>query len=207
MKLTEEHVRRLEDFLERIKNETYPEPRSPVHDQVTAKMLPQVMDLTKLPEGSTILDVGCGQGVALEHFRQRKMNAIGITINPEDMAACTAQGYDVREMDQSFLDFPDETFDLVWCRHTLEHSIFPYFTLSELRRVLKPMGWLYVEIPAPDTAAQHQTNRNHYSVLGRSLWADLIMRSGHDIVGDSTLGLELAVGKDEYWAFVARRRD
>jgi SAM-dependent methyltransferase len=215
MKLSEVQIARLEAFLDSIKAQTYPEPRTGSHDKATEKMLPQVIEWAKLGErtggagagGAKVLDVGCGQGVALERFRDAKLDAIGITLNDEDLRACEAQGYDVRAMDQSFLEFEDGTFDLVWCRHTLEHSIFPYFTLSEFHRVLKPRAWLYVEVPAPDTACHHETNKNHYSVLGRSLWVSLITRSGFTLEASSEITLTVPIGDDVYWPFLARRRD
>src|SRR5437016_5515570 len=178
MKLSPRDIERLEGFLERVQNETYPEPPSPLHTQITEKMLKQVIELAKLPAGGKVLDVGCGQGVALEHFVKEGFSPIGITVNQVDLEACRQRGFDVRDMDQSFLDFADETFDLIWCRHCIEHSIFPFFTLSQLTRVLKPEGWLYIEVPAPDTTAKHQTNKNHYSVLGKSAWMNLIERVG-----------------------------
>jgi ubiquinone/menaquinone biosynthesis C-methylase UbiE len=71
----------------------------------------------------------------------------------------------VRETDFADLDFDDESFDLVWARHALEHSVVPAFLLSEFHRLTKPGGVLYVEVPAPDTACVHETNPNHHSVL------------------------------------------
>ncbi len=207
MKLSDVQIRRLETFLDRIKSETYPEPRTRGHEDVTDRMMPQVLEWAKLGEGAKVLDVGCGQGVALERFRKAKLDAIGITLNDEDRLACATAGYEARAMDQSFLEFGDGTFDLIWCRHTLEHSIFPYFTLSEFHRVLKPKGWLYVEVPAPDTACHHETNKNHYSVLGRSMWVNLISRSGFTVDASSEIGLTFPAGPDVYWPFVARRTD
>lgn len=99
-------------------------------------------------------------------------------------------------MDQSFLDFPDGTFDVVWCRHCLEHSIFPYFTLSGFHRILRPGGWLYVEVPVPDTSCAHQTNRNHYSVLGKSMLGSLIERSGFRIVDVLDITFSVPAGPD-----------
>jgi SAM-dependent methyltransferase len=207
MKLSDVQIQRLEAFLDRIKSQTYPEPRTRGHDDVTDRMMPQVLEWSKLGEGAKVLDVGCGQGVALERFRKVKMDAVGITLNDEDLRACHAAGYEARSMDQSFLEFDDGRFDLIWCRHTLEHSIFPYFTLSEFHRVLKPKGWLYVEVPAPDTPCHHETNKNHYSVLGKSLWENLIVRSGFDVEATSEIFLTVPAGKDTYWPFVARRKD
>lgn len=205
MKLTEQQVGKLERFLERIKGETYPEMPSELHDEITRQMMEWMWNHCKLPQGSRVLDVGCGQGVALKHFVARGCTATGITLNAVDVYECRKKGYRVEEMDQSFLDFPDGGFDLVWCRHCLEHSIFPYFTLSEFWRVLKPEGWLYVEVPAPDTSCQHQQNRNHYSVLGRSMLAQLVMRNGFVIVDTTDINFRVAVGPDTYWAYIIRK--
>ncbi|MEO8114390.1 MAG: methyltransferase domain-containing protein, partial [Phenylobacterium sp.] len=123
----------------------------------------------------------------------------------DDVEVCRAKGLDAREMDFSFLDFDDGRFDLVWCRHVLEHSVFPYFTLSEMHRVLKPGGLLYLEAPAPDTACRHQTNPNHYSVLGKSMWLELVRRAGFIDIGVTDVTLTTQAGPDLYWSFIARR--
>ena len=206
MRLTAEHVARLEKFMNRIQSETYPEIPRDLHSKLTHQMMERIFPCFTLPPGARVLDVGCGQGVALEEFKVRGFNAIGIALNPVDVDACRAKGFEVREMEQSFLDFGDGEFDMVWCRHFLEHSIFPYFTLAEFRRVLKPNGWLYVEVPAPDTASQHQANPNHYSVLGKSLWIELIRRSGYNLIQSVNIGLNVGTGPDMYWAFLQQRK-
>jgi SAM-dependent methyltransferase len=206
MPLATPGIARLETFLERIATETYPEPVSDLHDAITGDVMERALQLFNLPAGARVLDVGCGQGVALKRFVARGFRPIGITLNAIDVAACQDAGYDVRQMDQSFLEFEDGAFDLVWCRHCLEHSIFPYFTLDGFRQVLAPGGCLYVEVPAPDTACRHQTNGNHYSVLGRSMLGSLIMRSGFEIVDTLEVNFSTMAGPDTYWGFIARRR-
>ena len=109
-------------------------------------------------------------------------------------------------MDFAFLEFPDESFDLVWCRHAIEHSLFPFFTLAELHRVLKPGGVLYLEVPAPDTSCRHQTNPNHYSVLGKSMWVELIRRVGFPETRTLDLNFQTGAGPDTYWAFMQRKK-
>jgi len=111
-------------------------------------------------------------------------------------------------MDQSFLEFAENYFDFVWCRHCLEHSIFPYFTLLEIARVIKPEGYLYIEyieVPAPDTSCKHQTNKNHYSVLGKSMWLDLIKRSGLEILQILDIQFNVPAGPDIYWAMIQKK--
>ncbi|MBK6845082.1 MAG: hypothetical protein IT358_09950 [Gemmatimonadaceae bacterium] len=48
-----------------------------------------------------VLHVGCGQGLALELFRDAGLKDVGITIGTEDLAACAASGYEVLDIDQS----------------------------------------------------------------------------------------------------------
>jgi Methylase involved in ubiquinone/menaquinone biosynthesis len=153
--------------------------------------------------GASVLDVGCGQGAALELFTALGLNAIGVTLGP-DVEICRRKGFDVFEMDQNFMDFPDSSFDLLWCRHVLEHSIAPLFTLFEYRRVTKPGGLVYVEVPAPDTSAHHQRNPNHYSVLPMSSWLSLFARAGFTVEHANELRFTVRCGPDIYWSSLLR---
>ena len=205
MKLEPAQIARFEEFLTTISGQTYPEPPSPQHDQISGQVMDLFWSKCTPPPNASVLDVGCGQGVALKRFAARGCDVTGVALNQTDVDVCQALGYRVLQMDQSFLDFPDGTFDVVWCRHCLEHSIFPYFTLSGFHRVLKPGGWLYLEVPAPDTSCAHQTNRNHYSVLGKSMLGSLIERSGFRIVDVLDITFSVPAGPDTYWSFMQQR--
>ncbi|MHC4269730.1 MAG: methyltransferase domain-containing protein [Planctomycetota bacterium] len=198
-------TQKFETFLEKVKNETYPEKPSSVHSIITRQTIGMILKNNLLQKNSKVLDVGCGQGVALEIFKREGFKTTGITLNSEDVSVCRQKGYEVYEMDQSFLDFNDEEFDFIWCRHCLEHSIFPYFTLSEFSRVLKRKGYLYIEVPALDTVCNHQENENHYSVLGKSMWVELIERSGFKILNFADIPVELKMGTDHYLAFIQQK--
>jgi SAM-dependent methyltransferase len=107
------------------------------------------------------------------------------------------------EMNLSDLDFADQSFDIVWSRHSLEHSPFPLFTLMEINRITKLYGLVYIEVPAAESAATHELNPNHYSVLGKSMLLSLFERAGfqvlksRDIEGTTHLG-----APDTYWTFI-----
>jgi SAM-dependent methyltransferase len=75
----------------------------------------------------------------------------------------------------------DESVDFLFCRHSLEHSPYPIFTLMEYNRVLKQNGKLYIEMPAPDCPRAHEWNLNHYSILGRTQLAALLDRTGFGV--------------------------
>lgn len=197
--------RRLDRFLDAIGSDIYPEAESVLHSDISRNMFLHLMEHFAVPERARVLDVGCGSGVALELFREYGLDALGVTLAEADLAAVRERGLVAQAMDQSFLEFADHSFDLVWARHVVEHSIFPYFTLSEMNRVLKPGGILYLEVPGAETAAHHELNPNHYSVLGRSMWEQLVTRSGFSVEEGMTIGFELKIGPDAYWAFFCRK--
>jgi SAM-dependent methyltransferase len=195
---------KLHAFIEkRITEDVYPEYPDAGHTRVTADALQHIDEKWGL-RGKRVLDVGCGQGVALEKFVEYGAVATGLTFG-EDFEVCKQKGFDVYAMDMSFLDFPPETFDLIWARHSLEHSLFPYFTLDGLCSVLKRGGMLYVEVPAPDTSANHQRNPNHYSCLTRDSWAALFDRVGLTTLEYFALDMELVCGPDVWYSFFLQK--
>ena len=194
-------------FLQNINDQdVYEEKASESHNQIMIAFINQLVMF--LPKGGSVLDVGCGYGFALEEFIKRGFKPVGITIGREDYNVCKEKGLDVEIMDQSFLTFKENMFDLVWCRHCLEHSIMPFFTLSEFYRVSKKNSYLFVEVPLADTCFNHQRNPNHYSVLPKSSWLSLIERAGYKILDSSEPDLRSALNpndKDRYLAILAQK--
>lgn len=56
-------------------------------------------------------------------------------------------GYIDHQYDVQALGFPDATFDVAVCNAVLEHVERPRDAIGELRRVLKPGGTVWVEVP------------------------------------------------------------
>lgn len=206
MEITFSQLSRLVSFVDRIESETYPEAKSFIHSEITSKVLDTLLPRYQVRQTSRILDVGCGQGPALDIFRDKGyLSTIGITLNEEDVRICRDNGHNVVKMDQSFLEFSDGEFDFVWARHVIEHSIFPYFTLMEFSRVMSPQGILYLEVPAPETSCHHERNPNHYSVFGRSAWASLLGRCGFTVQEETKFAFTTGMGPDEYWGFTCSK--
>lgn len=194
---------RLHAFLRSQESDIYEEPPGEPNLSITRTVIHSLDQSGFLAKGARILDVGCGQGWALKLFGKLGYQAVGITLGP-DYDVCKAAGYDVRPMNLHDIDFPDARFDLVWCRHALEHSIFPLFTLHEMKRVAVPGGLIYVEVPAPNTACHHEKNPNHYSMFEKIVWHELFKKANLDLF--KTLDLKVVVpdGPDLYWAFFLR---
>ena len=198
---------RLVTFIEKLQIQVYSEAPTELHGEITGRALEYLSELFPINSGMKVLDVGCGQGPALDWFKEQGFDYRGVTLSDEEIAICRARGFVVDKMDQSFLDYPDEIFDLLWARHVLEHSPFPLFTLEGFRRVLKPGGMLYVEVPAPDTISHHEKNPNHYSVFCKAAWIELLGRSGFKFVAGKDYFLEGPNGSDQYWGFYVVKLD
>jgi cyclopropane fatty-acyl-phospholipid synthase-like methyltransferase len=125
MKLESRDIDKIERFLENIREDIYPEHPTATHTEITERMFDHFNNRYRLQPNSKVLDIGCGQGVALDLFARQGFSPIGVTLDEQDLSICIRKGYEVYEMDQSFLDFDDQVFDFVWCRHCIEHSIFP----------------------------------------------------------------------------------
>jgi SAM-dependent methyltransferase len=195
---------RFDRFLDSLVGEVYPEVPGEPHLTLTRRTLEEFHQKGLIKAGDKVLDVGCGQGLALEVFRELGIAAIGTGLGP-DVHVCRAKGFDVRSMDQNFMDFPDASFDVLWCRHVLEHSVAPLFTLSEYKRLTKAGGLIYVEVPAPDTSAHHERGQNHYSVLTASAWIGNFKRAGLTVERGQQHNFEVGTGPDTYIAFTLRK--
>ena len=136
---------RLDNFLDHIEGEVYAEVPAEPHITLTRSTIEALHKEGLLRAGQRVLDVGCGQGLALEHFQRLGLQAVGVTLGP-DVEVCRRKGLEVLPMDQNFLHFEEEEFDWLWCRHVLEHSIAPLFHVGR--------------IPPRDEAGRHGLHRS-----------------------------------------------
>ena len=51
------------------------------------------------------------------------------------------------KMDITDIQYPDESFDVIYCSHVLEHVVDDRKAMSEFRRVLKSDGWAILLVP------------------------------------------------------------
>lgn len=91
-------------------------------------------------EGQRLLDAGCGTGRRLAP--QNAASAVGVDLCFEMLAAAMANR--VALADVSALPFPDQAFDVVWCRLVLGHLVDPQPAYGELARVCRIGGKVLV---------------------------------------------------------------
>jgi SAM-dependent methyltransferase len=203
---------KLKFYYDHVLGTVYSEGESPFHRTITQDVVRRFIDPLGLPKNSVIRDLGCGPGYFLDEMGSRGYTDIqGLSLSNDDLNLCASRGHRVVRSDMNFLTDRDESVDLLFCRHSLEHSPFPYITLIEYNRVLKPNGVLYVEVPAPDCELVHEKNRNHYSILGKTMWLNLLERTGfnvewHDYEFPVTFADDRGTVKERYYIFICRRR-
>ena len=91
-----------------------------------------------VPEGSRVLDLGCGDGAMLDYLqRTRSCSGYGVEIDDANVLACVQRGVDVIQLnlDEGLAMFGDNSFDVVLQIDTLQHLINAETMLRETARV------------------------------------------------------------------------
>ena len=106
-----------------------------------------------LPSSGTVLDVGCGSGQTLTWFMNRfgAWRALGCDVSAEAAAAASQLGFEISQASALALPYPTASVDVVISLDVLQHVPLDggdETALSEMRRVLKPGGWLFVRTNA-----------------------------------------------------------
>jgi SAM-dependent methyltransferase len=120
------------------------------------------LDRLPLPEGARVLDAGCGSGRTLEELEPFGV-VHGIELDPEAAEVARSRGVGEVEIGRlEDLPWEDARFDLITCLDVIEHTPDDRVTLSELRRVCKPGGWLLVTVPAYQALWSLHDDANHH---------------------------------------------
>lgn len=112
------------------------------------------------------LDIGCGDGRTSNRI---KSGYIGIDLFAEN------------PMDAHELEFDSDLFDIVFCSHTLEHTISPLMCLLEIKRVVKESGDVIIGVPVDPGFF----DKGHNYILTKKGWSHLIKQAGLKIIKTS----------------------
>jgi len=91
-----------------------------------------------VPEGSRVLDLGCGDGSLLDHLQcERGCTGYGVELDDANVLACVKRGVNVLQLnlDQGLAVFEDASFDVVLQIDTLQHLRNAETMLRETARV------------------------------------------------------------------------
>ena len=150
----------LERYINKLSEQIYEQPPDPGHTQWATEIIDKW--ISQMPTCKSILDVGCGQAFCKPLFEKYGKTWAGVTLGP-DYLVCQQNGIEpVFNADFNFLDMIEkESYDLVFSRHSLEHSFSTLISLSEWWRI--SAQWLCIITPSP--LFWTVRGKNHLSVL------------------------------------------
>jgi len=91
-----------------------------------------------IPEGASVLDLGCGDGSLLQYLkRERKVRGYGVEISDAGIVACITNGVNViqNDLDSGLADFESNSFDYVILSQTLQATRHTEALIKEMLRV------------------------------------------------------------------------
>ncbi|MFF9662013.1 class I SAM-dependent methyltransferase [Streptomyces althioticus] len=142
--------------------------------KLCAYPVPQLLDATVVGPGTRLLDVGTGPGTVAAAACARGATVTAVDAEPTmvELAVQAAPAADVRVAALPELPFADGEFDAVVANFLLNHVGRPGVALAELRRVVRPGGWValttWASPPAPGQA-----------LIGRAIQAGGAVRPQH----------------------------
>lgn len=96
--------------------------------------------ISLIPEGSRVLDLGCGDGILLQRLQKEKnVKGFGVEISESGVSRCVEKGLYCYQgdIDEGLSDYRDNSFDFVILNLTLQNTKKPHYVLKETMRIGK----------------------------------------------------------------------
>lgn len=139
-----------------------------IQEGQSAAMYPAVLDALALPDGGSILDIGCGTGVFSEVAKERGLHVVGIDASEAfvERAKRRVGGTTFVSGEMEELPFPDETFDAAAGCNSFQYAASPVNAIREARRVVKTGGTVAIAVWGP---AERCEAASHIKAIGALL--------------------------------------
>jgi SAM-dependent methyltransferase len=139
-----------------------------------------------------LLDIGCGTGMFLQNHRDN-CQGFGLDYSSDALAFCISRNLTrLFRGDAASLPCPDASFDIVTAFDLIEHVQDDHTLINEIRRVLKPGGFLLASVPAyPMLWTGHDVSLHHFrryrkntleSLFDDQDWDTIRMTSGFFLI-------------------------
>lgn len=126
-----------------------------------------------------VLDVGAGDGLITF-----LIGASGIDIEPEAVRIARKKGVRMKLGDAYNIPLKDAQFEAVLMADVLEHLENTHKALSEVKRVLKEDGFLYITTPPKDLTPGKILDEFHFTEWSPEELKTLLEKEGFKLIGD-----------------------
>lgn len=166
-----------------------------------ANTMRKVLLETEEIKGKKILDVGCGSGIDLAFLSEQGARVSGIDISPELVTLAQTQLPDSEILEGTLNSLPweKEKFDIIWSKYAVQHEKDITLGMSEMYRVLKKDGKIFLQVTHPMRTVGLLESNNYFNsgelinypiIDGGNIveyhhtfaeWINVIIRSGFKI--------------------------
>jgi methionine biosynthesis protein MetW len=124
-------------------NQFYDATKKYGHPSLRQKIMANLVD-----KNQKILDLGCGTGSFIKLLNQKNKNVEGLEISQKAAQIGQKKGLKIKVADlhQTF-SYSKNTFDTITAGEVIEHIYDTDFFLEEIKRILKPNGFLILSTP------------------------------------------------------------
>jgi SAM-dependent methyltransferase len=106
-----------------------------------------VQTLAAIRPGTSVLDLGCSQGLLAGPLKHKGVRVVGVDLEPPERASRDLEAYHRRDLEQPLAIPAGREFDYVVVSDVIEHVVNRGQLLRSARRYLKPDGRLLISTP------------------------------------------------------------
>ena len=121
-----------------------------------------ILEIKKnLSKNTSILDIGCGWGLALEFFKKKGMTCYGFDPSIEAVEYANKNKLNVKHAGIKNMDvFEGKKFNIITMLNVLEHLSDPILALKQIKKILNKNGILIIDVP---------NDFNEFQLIGNKL--------------------------------------
>lgn len=198
---------------------------APIYDQAVpffAEAAGRLVDWAGVTPGQRVLDLGSGRGavsIALAEASGIELEIVAGDVSEQMLSRLRALGLprvDVKYMDATAIDEPDNSFDLVFCAFVLHFLAGRAQALAEVARVLRAGGVLAMSVPGPGMQEgwwakynsvvddfRSKANLQDRAVVPPGSWGELAAAAGLRVVQRETVTIALPLtGPRQHWEWL-----
>ena len=179
-----------------------------------SRTLSQYYYLKSFIRGNNLLEIGAGEGLALEFFEQKDFKVFGIEPSPKNVILINKK----LKKGKCSIGFAEDSsifntkFDIIIMSHILEHTINCRDTILNLSKSLSNDGILFIEVPncENEKLVKQSIKEPHvYHFTKKSLY-NLVISLGYQVIKIdtfSTLHLSSKLNYFKYLLYWILKRD
>ena len=133
------------------------------------KLYLKVKSFYKIPNKSKVLDVGGGNGQFSNFIGAKNVTILDISETGLKFAKKKFKFKIIKKDIRKKWNLTSKNYDIVFCNEVLEHVLDPEFIISEIAKIIKKKGILYIAQPNMKPDGEHHLTRIHFNYLKKIL--------------------------------------